>query len=107
MIFTILVAPEYRSVSWLLPGMVLAGALFATGQFGSLSLMIEKTTKKLIAPKIITAIIGVCLNVIGAKIAGIIGVVAANIAFSSLYLLWVLGLVRKRTRALCSHCSHP
>jgi len=95
-IFRWLVAPEYRNISWLLPGMVLAGGLFATGQFVSISLFIETETRILILPKIATAIIGILLNIIGAAWFGVSGVVGACVIASSVYMLWILYLVRIR-----------
>jgi O-antigen/teichoic acid export membrane protein len=95
-IFRWLVAPEYRDISWLLPGMVLAGGLFATGQFASISLLSETETHILIAPKIVTAVIGILLNIIGAAWFSISGVVGACIIASSVYMLWILYLVRIR-----------
>jgi len=93
-IFRWLVAPEYRDISWLLPGMVLAGGLFATGQFASISLLSETETRILIAPKIATAIIGVLLNIIGAAWLGISGVVGACAVASAVYMLWIFYLVK-------------
>jgi O-antigen/teichoic acid export membrane protein len=95
-IFRWLVAPEYRDISWLLPGMVLAGGLFATGQFVSISLFSETETRIFIIPKIATAIIGVLLNIIGAARFGVSGVVGACVIASSVYMLWILYLVRIR-----------
>ncbi len=96
LIFQWLVAPAYREISWLLPGMVLAGGLFATGQFATISLLSDVETRKLIAPKIMTALIGVLLNSIGAIEWGITGVVGAGIVAGVIYLSWILWLVRKR-----------
>ena len=95
-IFRWLVAPEYRDISWLLPGMVLAGGLFATGQFVSISLFIETETRVLILPKIATAVLGIVLNLIGAAWFGVSGVVGACIVISAVYMLWILYIVRIR-----------
>ena len=96
-VFHWLVATEYRGVSWLLPGVVLAGGLFATGQFASISLLSDNSPHRLIAPKIATAVIGALLNFLGAKILGVLGVVLAGVSFSGLYCLWMLFLVRGRS----------
>lgn len=95
-IFHWLVAPDYREISWLLPGMVMAGGLFATGQFATISLLSDVETRHLIAPKIVTALIGVVLNLMGAIGWGITGVVGAGMVASAIYLVWILWLVRKR-----------
>lgn len=104
-IFKWLVAPEYRDISWLLPGMVLAGGLFATGQFASLSLFCETETRILITPKIGTAVIGVLLNIIGAAWFGVSGVVGACVVASSVYMLWILYLVRIRHNKMLAWIS--
>lgn len=91
-IFRILVAPEYRGISYLLPWVILAGGLFAGGQMISLKLMSEMKTRALIIPKIITAMLGIGLNILGAALAGIHGVVIALIIFSTIYYIWMLML---------------
>jgi len=96
-IFSLLVAPGYHESSWLLPGMVLSGGLFAAGQIASLSFMSSNQTHVLIAPKIVTALIGLLLNCIGAAWGGLPGVVAASMAFSLFYLLWILYVLRSKS----------
>jgi O-antigen/teichoic acid export membrane protein len=88
-VFTLLVAPAYRSVSRFLPWMILAGGLFAAGQLAVLSLLAGTASKGLIAPKITTALLGVALNFAGAHWFGIAGVVAANVALSLFYCVWL------------------
>src|SRR5579872_1934898 len=90
--FSLLVAPEYRTASSLAPAMVFASGVFATGQVAALNQLTRSATRALIAPKAVTACLGTLLNCIGAWEWGIGGVVAGNAAFSILYLLWVLGL---------------
>lgn len=93
-IFSLLVAPEYREVSSLLPWMVLSGGLFASGQVAVLSLLSGVNTQDLIAPKIVTALLGILLSFAGAYWFGLHGVTYARIAFSVAYLLWILFLAR-------------
>ncbi|WP_187292320.1 lipopolysaccharide biosynthesis protein [Candidatus Symbiobacter mobilis] len=88
-IFSLLVAPVYRSVSYLLPWMLLAGGLFSAGQLLGLKLLCDLKPHAMIWPKIFTAILGVALNILGANIAGLPGVVIAAILFSSIYFLWM------------------
>ncbi len=97
-IFRWLAAPGYRAVSWLLPGVVLAGGLFATGQFAILSLLSGVETRILVAPKVVMAIIGLLLNLAGAAYRGIVGVVGAGIVTALMYLAWILSLLRGRCR---------
>mgnify|MGYP005864662281 CR=1 FL=1 len=97
-LFSFLVASEYRSMSFLLPWVVLAGGLFAAGQTLSLKLMSEMKTRALATAKITTALLGVGLNIIGALLAGLDGVVFALVAFSASYLLWIIFLTRSTTQ---------
>ena len=94
-LFSLLVATEYRSISYLLPWVLLAGGFFAAGQMLSLKLMSEMKSSALTIVKISTALIAIFLNVIGAAIAGIIGVVAALVAFSVIFFVWMALLSRK------------
>jgi O-antigen/teichoic acid export membrane protein len=94
LIFALLVAPEYRGISPLLPGMVLAGGLFAAGQAASLFIMSNTTARALLIPKIATALLGVGFNIIGARLNGVAGVVAANILFAGIYCAWTLWVAR-------------
>ena len=95
LVFTLLVSSEYRSISELLPFMVLSGGLFASGQVAALSPLSRPRSSGLLAPKIGTAILGVGLNLLGAFVLGIRGVVWAGVVFSASYLLWILWLDRR------------
>ena len=88
-IFHIFVAKEYAPISYLLPWMFLAGGVFAAGQTISLNLMSQMKTHTMIAPKIITAMLGVTLNFAGAYLFGIRGIVFANVFFAVSYFLWM------------------
>jgi O-antigen/teichoic acid export membrane protein len=92
--FGLLVASEYRGISYLLPWVVLAGGIFAAGQMLSLKLMSEMKSSAMTTAKIVTALIGILLNVIGAALAGMQGVVWAMVAFSCIYFIWMAVLGR-------------
>jgi O-antigen/teichoic acid export membrane protein len=96
LVFAWFVAPEYRAVSWLLPGMLLAGGLFATGQLAVVYLLSGTETRSLLAPKVVMAIVGMLLNMVGAAWLGIRGVVCGSVIASAMYLFWILYLVRTR-----------
>jgi len=91
-VFGLLVAEPFRSVSYLLPWVVLAGGVFAAGQMLSLKLMAELRSRQLIRIKITTAVIGVTINFVGAWIYGVDGVVAGLVVFSAVYLAWSIRL---------------
>lgn len=87
-IFDFFVAPEYKKISYLLPLTVLAAGFFSTSQILLTNLMVELKTKMLMKSKIITSLIGVILNILGAYKFGIDGIVFASVLYSIIYLLW-------------------
>jgi O-antigen/teichoic acid export membrane protein len=89
-LFQLFVASEYRGISNLLPWVVLAGGFFATGQVLALKLMSEMKTIAMATVKIVTALLGLLMNIIGAVLAGMKGVVIALVIFSSIYLVWLV-----------------
>jgi O-antigen/teichoic acid export membrane protein len=102
-IFRLLVDAQYHSVSPVLPWMVLAGGIFAAGQMLALKLMSDMKSTAMTAAKIVTAILGVVLNMYGAAQFGLHGVVAALVAFSSLYFLWMAWLAQHPPATLSHH----
>ncbi len=91
-LFRLLVAAKYRHISYLLPWCVLAGGIFSAGQILALKLMSEMKSSRMAIAKIVTALLGVAFNVCGATVAGLPGVVAALVAFSVVYLAWMVFL---------------
>lgn len=102
-VFRLLVDAQYYSVSPVLPWMVLAGGIFAAGQMLALKLMSDMKSAAMTTAKIVTATLGVALNVYGAAQFGLHGVVAALVAFSSLYFLWMAWLVQQPAATLSYH----
>lgn len=102
-IFDLLAAKEYASVSYLLPWMLLSGGIFAAGQTIGLNLMSQMKAQAMMSATIITALLGVMLNLAGAYWYGTAGIVGAGILFSFLYFLWMLVLSLRVCRPLsCS-----
>jgi O-antigen/teichoic acid export membrane protein len=99
-IFKVCVAKEYESVSYLLPWMLFAGGIYATGQIISLNLMSQMKPHLMITAKIVTALLGVMFNFAGAYWFGIGGVVLANVLFSVLYFVWMV-MLQKETIYFC------
>jgi len=97
-IFALLVNEQYRGTSGLLPWMVFAGGLFATGQVLSLKCHIAFDTRSLVVPKVVTSILGVGLNLIGAYLAGAAGVVTTSVLWAVIHLLAMAGLVIRRSK---------
>lgn len=96
-IFSLFVTTPYQSSSHLLPWFILSGGMFATGQISALKLMSELRSKHLIPVKILTAIVGMLLNFIGAWYAGLQGVTAALVVFTALYLSWTIHVAHRST----------
>ncbi len=88
-LFGMLVAPVYRGSTVLLPWVVLAGGIFAAGQMLALKLMSDMKSSLMKRAKIITALIGILLNVVGASLYGLYGVVWAMVIFSGIYFIWM------------------
>lgn len=95
-IFSLLVAAEYRSVSSLLPLMVLSAGLYGSGQFVSLLPMSHFNTQVLIPPKIVIALLGILLNFAGAYVLGIRGVVFVSTTLSLVYFVWALHIAKPK-----------
>ena len=87
LMFYFFIDERYAKVSYLLPWMILSGGINSVGQAYSLILMAKKKVLTLLPIKVVTSIVGIMLNIIGAKILGIKGVVIANLIFSFIFLL--------------------
>lgn len=98
-IFAILVAPRYHAISPLLPWMILAGGVFATGQMLELKLMSDMKSAAMTTTKIATAILGVILTTCGAAYFGAKGVAAALGGFSMIYFTWMAWLAQHPSSA--------
>jgi O-antigen/teichoic acid export membrane protein len=97
-VFDIFVAKEYRSISYLLPWIMVSGGVFASGQSLASNLLAQMKTREMIAPKIITAIFGLTLNFVGVYFYGIIGAVCAGVLFAIAYFLWMVLLVTNKKK---------
>lgn len=95
-IFRYLVAESFREISFLLPWVVLAGGLFATGQMLSLKMISELRSRSLLLLKVNTALLGVSANISGALWFGVQGVVGALILFSVVYCTCVFIISNKK-----------
>lgn len=91
-IFYLLVAEDYRGVSYLLPWVVLAAGIFAIGEVQAVKLTSEMRTREILAPKIVAAIIGILLHIGGAALAGLHGIIISLIIFSIIYTVWMISL---------------
>lgn len=92
-VFQIFVADKFRDISYLLPWLIASGGIFASGQALASNLHAQMKTREMIFAKIVTALIGILLNVIGANLFGLIGIIGAGVVFSALYFLWIMMIV--------------
>lgn len=106
-IFRLLVDAQYHAVSAVLPWMVLAGGIFAATQMLALKLMSDMKSAAMTTAKIVTALLGIALNVYGAALFGLHGVVAALVGFSILYFLWMAWLAQHPPVTLNPHPRTP
>jgi hypothetical protein len=83
--------------------MVLGGGIFAAGQMLALKLMSEMKPAAMTTAKIVTAILGVGLNIYGASQFGLPGVVAALVAFSGIYFFWMAWLAQHQPASVNHH----
>ena len=90
LIFKIFVSEKYATVAHLLPWLIMAGGLYSAGQVIGLNILSNLRPHMMLRPKIILSILGVCLNLIGAKINGVVGLIWAINIFSIFYLLWMI-----------------
>lgn len=88
-IFSLFVAKEYLSVSYLLPWMLLSGGVFAAGQTIALNLMSQMKTRLMMTVKIVTSLFGIALNCAGAFWYGTAGIAVANLLFSLVFFAWM------------------
>jgi len=95
----------YGSGAPLLPVITLAAGMFACGQVASMKHLLSINPRSLIAPKIGTAVLGVCLNLEGARLFGLTGVATAALSFSTIYCAWVLATAPKLVPAAASRPS--
>jgi len=98
LIFKILVAEKYNSLSYLLPWMILTGGVFASGQSLASSLLAQMKTREMMVTTVVTALFGVALNFIGAYWYGVIGIVGSGVLFSMLYFICMVVLVKGANR---------
>jgi O-antigen/teichoic acid export membrane protein len=87
--FQVLVAEDFRRISYLLPWVILAGGIFATGQIIALKMMSDLRSRSMLWAKIGTSLLGVIFNILGALYAGIQGIVIASIMFSLFHFFWM------------------
>ena len=98
-IFTLLTGEQFWSASPLLPWALLSAGLFNAGQVLSLLPLGLGNSRALLAPKLACSVLAVILNIAGAAVFGISGVVAASVLFAVCYLAWIAIVTARVVRA--------
>jgi O-antigen/teichoic acid export membrane protein len=101
-LFNLFLGKEYRSVTPLMPWMILAGGVYSAGEVAPLVLMSRMHTQRLVTPKIVISILGVVFNIAGAAWLGIRGVVLASVCFASINLVWMILLAVPERRLIAT-----
>jgi O-antigen/teichoic acid export membrane protein len=91
-VFAWLVDPAYQSVSPLLPWMALAAGLSGLGQMQGMKWMTRLQPERLQLSRIVGALLGVMFVGVGAYLAGVPGVVAGQVLYALLLLMWTLAI---------------
>lgn len=99
-VFEIVVAPQYRVVSWMLAYVVAAAGLANVGQLLTITHLGALKTRMLLRPKIMTALLGLALNFAGAFYFGVLGVVVALLVFGAAFCGWMIGMTVSEMRRL-------
>jgi len=99
LLFNVLVAAEYREVSYLLPWMVLAGGLFSASQVLGLKMQSELKTHAMTWPKVVASLLGVSFSFGGSYLYGLPGVVGGMVCFSLVNFIWFARLAKRVAEA--------
>jgi O-antigen/teichoic acid export membrane protein len=89
-IFSILAAKEYQHLNHYLPFFIFAGGLFGAGQVAVLKFHSQNKTKKILKVKLISALLGIGMNIFLVPIYGLFGVVISLIIFATVYLFMLV-----------------
>lgn len=89
-IFSIAVNENFHEYSYLFPLMILAAGFHGCHQIIGMRFSASLNVKKLLLPQILSALLFVIFNFLGAYIAGVNGLVYAFLGASLIYFLWIL-----------------
>ena len=96
LIFKILVSDKYLSYSFLLPWIILISGLNAISQVINLKILGNMMVQETVWPKIVSSLLGVLLNIIGAQYDGVRGVIIASTVYAVFYLIWMYYISLKK-----------
>jgi O-antigen/teichoic acid export membrane protein len=94
-IFSLLLAKEYYGVSYLLPGVILAGGLLGVAQIFGTQIFSELRTKEVMSAGVITGSIGTVCNVVLVYSFNIRGAVAGLGVYAALNVYWLWRLAAR------------
>ena len=84
-VFALLTSDSYASFSMIFPLMVAAGGIFSLGQAFTMYFFLGSKSSAIVGPKVISSIVGIIMNFVGAKYFGVQGAVVSTLLFSILY----------------------
>ena len=90
LIFHLLANERYHGYSYLMPWMVVAGGFQSCHHILGVRISATLKVSSIVVPQIISALVFVSLNMLGAFLGGIEGLVYALLAASFIYFLWML-----------------
>lgn len=93
-IFSLFTASEYHTVSSYLPWMILAAGLLVSSQVAAQLVVVCFQTKALLAPQVVTGILGFLFSFTSVYLWGFPGVVFAGIMIALIQFFWILKVRR-------------
>jgi len=101
-LFAFVVDIRYVAASKYLPFMLVSAGLFQAGEIVSSQMMGENRNNDIVKVKIMAACVNVVLNMLGAYLYGIPGIVGSMIVFGLVYFcLFMMILVSKKSTGVC------
>lgn len=87
--FKILANERYREISYLLPWMIIAGGFMSGYHILGSRISSALETRSVIKSQVVTAVLAVAANCLGASLFGLRGIVFSLVAYSSTFFVWM------------------
>lgn len=100
MVFRLMVAPEYRVISWCMPYVVVAAGILQVSQSLAVLVTIENQTSRFLPLAVIGNSITAFMNLYFTSRWGITGLVVSMVGGATLHLMWMCVIVSGNVRRL-------